>query len=352
MFKYAGLIIDQSDDPAGRLVKTASEVPLGVLKTASNDPKKLYAMEVLLPNGTKQMKYPLDTPYDAYLSALYFEKVAYDLPAEIVPQVAARIKAALESHGIDTARFNLLTKVASSRVPDEPVKLITKVAKDSPTLREKIAMFKKKAKKLTYRKRKALPDSAFALVIKKDGKKIRKYPLHDEAHVRNAIVRFSQFHHKLPPKYRAIVARKIKQKAKEYGIQLSKDNVINKYAGEEVAPYFWEALEIRKSKTGFPGYNVLEKMASQLEPFEIAERLEMVDKLAGFDRYWDVYGDPYETVLGPYKTASERLTGEDPLKKKKFELYKRIFGEEFAKRLLEDEELEQEVIGRVDLPNL
>lgn len=37
-----------------------------------------------------------------------------------------------------------------------------------------------------------LSDSQFALVVMRDGKKIRKYPIHDKAHVRNALARAAQ----------------------------------------------------------------------------------------------------------------------------------------------------------------
>ena len=46
--------------------------------------------------------------------------------------------------------------------------------------------------KLTSQARKNLPDSAFALVRTVDEKKVRKYPIHDKAHVRNALARAAQ----------------------------------------------------------------------------------------------------------------------------------------------------------------
>jgi len=55
-----------------------------------------------------------------------------------------------------------------------------------------------KAKTITYQERKNLPDSMFAVVVevknKRTGKmrKIRKYPIHDKAHVRNALSRLGQ----------------------------------------------------------------------------------------------------------------------------------------------------------------
>jgi chromosome segregation ATPase len=48
------------------------------------------------------------------------------------------------------------------------------------------------AKKLSYQERKKLAKSAFALVQKKDGKEIRRFPIHDCAHARNALSRLPQ----------------------------------------------------------------------------------------------------------------------------------------------------------------
>lgn len=45
---------------------------------------------------------------------------------------------------------------------------------------------------LTSGKRESLNDSQFALVSNRDGKKVRKYPIHDKAHVRNALARAAQ----------------------------------------------------------------------------------------------------------------------------------------------------------------
>lgn len=45
---------------------------------------------------------------------------------------------------------------------------------------------------LSTQARKALSDSDFALVYTVDGKKVRKYPIHDKAHVRNALARAAQ----------------------------------------------------------------------------------------------------------------------------------------------------------------
>lgn len=46
--------------------------------------------------------------------------------------------------------------------------------------------------KLSYAAKKAKPDSAYALVTTRGGKKVRKYLIHDKAHVRNALARAAQ----------------------------------------------------------------------------------------------------------------------------------------------------------------
>ena len=46
--------------------------------------------------------------------------------------------------------------------------------------------------KLTAAAEGNLADEAFALVVMRDGKKVRKYPIHDKAHVRNALARAAQ----------------------------------------------------------------------------------------------------------------------------------------------------------------
>jgi len=62
-------------------------------------------------------------------------------------------------------------------------------------------------KKLTYEKRQDLPDSAFALIQKKDGKKVRRFPIHDCAHARNAKARV-EMAKGLSPEEKATVIRK------------------------------------------------------------------------------------------------------------------------------------------------
>lgn len=73
------------------------------------------------------------------------------------------------------------------------VELEAMIARDSRhlSLSEKVADWLVKAK-LTASAENALSDSDFALVVTRGGKKVRKYPIHDKAHVRNALARAAQ----------------------------------------------------------------------------------------------------------------------------------------------------------------
>jgi hypothetical protein len=62
-----------------------------------------------------------------------------------------------------------------------------------------------------------MDDSDFALVYTTaDGRKVRKLPIHDAAHVRNALARFNQTD--MPADKKAAVLAKIRKRAHELGV--------------------------------------------------------------------------------------------------------------------------------------
>ena len=352
MFKLANVIIDQYDDP--NFVRTLTQLAPSLTKTAS-EAKKVYALKIVAPHGT-YYKFPLDTPFDTLMSAKYFEKSAGDLPVALVPEIAARIKKALDTNRVDSSKFEFINKVAAKEVPTRPVVAYTWLPEHQKTANDVLAKENakqsiKQAAELTYQQRESLPDSDFAIVIKKDNTKIRKYPIHDESHVRNAITRFAQHYNKLPPSQRAEAARKIKQKAKQYGIEISKDNIINKYASDTLSPYFWFGIRKRQELTKNAAYEKLAEYVKYVKDLnKIAEMIEQLDKITGFDEVWNIYGDPYETVMSKYRTYAEKLAAEtgNPMPKTpedqaKLDMIAKYFGEEVAKEAESNSELFQQL---------
>lgn len=77
---------------------------------------------------------------------------------------------------------------------------------------------------LTYKRRQALPDSAFCFVRGRGENKVRKFPAHDAAHVRNGLSRLPQSN--ISPADKARTLACLKRKAKQYDIEVG-DNQDN-----------------------------------------------------------------------------------------------------------------------------
>jgi len=103
------------------------------------------------------------------------------------------------------------------------------------------------AKKFTTKYRNNLPDSDFAYIEpggkKVDGKteprSLRHFPIPDAAHVRNALARLPQS--KLSPDIKAKILKKLKSKAKEFGIEVSEETKAyhkGDYSGESIEEHF------------------------------------------------------------------------------------------------------------------
>ena len=72
---------------------------------------------------------------------------------------------------------------------------------------------------LTKKERDQLPDDAFGIP------ELRKYPIHDKTHVLQAI----RFFGKAPEDKKKELAKRIKKKADEFGIEISSKSEIAKY---------------------------------------------------------------------------------------------------------------------------
>ena len=131
------------------------------------------------------------------------------------------------------------------------------------------------AKKLTTEQRNALPDSDFALIQEKDGKKIRRFPINDEAHVRNALARLPQAKDISEEEKKSALA-KILKKAKE----LNMTELLKKYEKAEevkVEEPKKEEVKIEEPKaeeaqvTPEPA-QVVPPAEVKLEPAQVAEQ--------------------------------------------------------------------------------
>lgn len=99
--------------------------------------------------------------------------------------------------------------------------------------------------KLTAAARNKLPDSAFCYVKDVDGKKVRKFPAHDAAHVRNGLARLSQSD--LSDAEKAQVKACLVRKGKKLGVKASEDGTVVAFELAEATMEDIKDLEIFES---------------------------------------------------------------------------------------------------------
>lgn len=85
---------------------------------------------------------------------------------------------------------------------------------------------------LSYAARQKLPDSAFCYVTGSGENKVRKFPAHDAAHVRNGLARLPQA--KLSDSVKAKILACLKRRAKRFGIKTSNDSAIPQEAANYI----------------------------------------------------------------------------------------------------------------------
>jgi hypothetical protein len=169
--------------------------------------------------------------------------------------------------------------------------------------------------KLSAEERENVTDDDFGYI---DEKGERHYPLNDEARVRSAI---SLFKH-CPLNYKRQLARKIKEKAKKYNIEITDNAEMSKYTEDQVMDLLQTPGDTGSSKVG-PGFTTTQStlpFTPSLEGF--------VDVLEDFSTPDE---DEYEAFVkneneNPYLTETDqnRVTRESPLanwiKDNKFDL--------------------------------
>lgn len=170
------------------------EEEVEVIETDSEVEQKSMDMSMMGPTSWEEM----DAAEQAREQADHVREVTYniqDLVSNIAysPLSAEEKASAIKKVG-DGFGKRLKEAVTVKKALDmdllEVQVLIAKDSRHTPIM-EKLGDWIEK-KKLTAAAENSLSDEQFALVVTRDGKKIRKYPIHDKAHVRNALARAAQ----------------------------------------------------------------------------------------------------------------------------------------------------------------
>jgi len=300
MFSLANQVLDVYDE-VGRedLIKTArskldSEVVSPEERSSLKDHD--FALSIITKTAGKLNKYPLKTPGDTLMSAMFFEKNGHKLPEEAKNKAAWHIKLACQRHGLSVPDSAESATEAADNVYFEqhgikPVAPLQKVA----TMNE-MAEAQKIASNYTF----------------------AQYAFPTTKHVEMGSQYFEKFASKMPLEVRHGYAESLQKRAKELGMDPIKGEV-RKYASDYYNAMVDAHLRSRASlmEGQDPKFEAtLKKMASMRSnssPSEFAKALHSFDKAAGLTQYYDGYlTDPYKATFASepnnpnqiHKTAS------------------------------------------------
>lgn len=186
------------------------------------------------------------------------------------------------------------------------------------------------AKKMTYQQRKALPDSSFAVVKTIKGprgpRKIRMYPIHDKAHVRNALARLGQPKAQATLKRLGVSIESVRKKILRRARELKMTSLLERYKKGSVDEVLQEIAK-----------PVLERELSEVELKSITDKL---------DNKEEITENELKTMIGDIKKVA------DEAKKKADADAKKKADEDAKKKADEDAKKKAKETANKDLEDL
>lgn len=297
MFKLAGLVLDQFDDPKLSLV-SFTDIPERFRELPVHAPDEMDKLAqddyaVFIQTGQNDFngigKYPIKRAGDAILSLRYFEKTASHLPPEARAIAGLNIKNALARHGLIDEPIE---KMASSNIYDART-------------------FDKDQLPKNYSK---LSDDNFALIT--DNGKL--FPIHKKAGIEAADIWFQTNYQKLMPNVRVEMATRMEKKASELGVKLTE--YVKRYVPSNEVPFdISHRLEKRASyiedKEDRATYMNLLDYANKVEPKTLADAMYEIEKKSSMPAFYDMkIEDPYIAIFTEDKSPKDeiiKISGED-----------------------------------------
>lgn len=310
----AAAVLDFYDDSNHELMtkiampKALARIPLAELNDEQRErlPDTEFGLVILTKRAAVLRKYPVNDPGNAWLSAQYFENTHRKLafPARFV--AAKFIKVACDAYGVPSSRA-VETYAAHAESGDVAQNTFVEGSETKWMLR-KLAqreLIEKQATAVEFNAITELPNEHFALVIRSDdGAVIRKYAMPDAGHVKVAAAYFDKYAMDLPPEYRHRFAVAVQNRAGELDVDLSENQLLEKWASTDWNRHVNAHLEQRKSllPRNDGARRVLDKLAASLaetSPEDAASALQTFDQATGLTKYYDRgLADPYASTMG------------------------------------------------------
>jgi hypothetical protein len=339
MEKLATQILDIQDDKEGTILReyfdSLDEVPEIIKQASAPDisDDSNYAL-VMMNDGFKYQKYPINDVGNTVLSAMYFVKQAHLLPDELVKIAAESITEACSKHKIDVP-IDIKEMVDELRANGKNVQIrerwwITPHVLDVSKMEVK-GHTEKRAAEYT------LLDN--------------QYPVDTYEQAKLATDYFDEHWREFEPQDRREYCVKLAARLQDLALKVPAN--VERYSSPTYAHDLDMHIDYRKSQADevyHSAYDTLLEKKAAVSPEYFAEVLSDLDELSGLNYRWDSkVSDPYYATFGPSLekvanigwcyNANGLFINEDKLynaANNKQDIIRRQFGNEFADKFLKN----------------
>ena len=364
--KFADLSLDVASDPGFRkfasIVEEAGESDSEAMEKAKKKVKK-YVSEIkeldilgpedlgMLPDsdfalihvakdGKITRRFPMPDINNAIVSATYLMKTYKDMPNKASAIAANNLYNYIEVEAegqcpvSNELRWNItdvLREIINIKYDRSSLELEGNIYREpsKPDVENLRDHFDDETRNIKESRAK-LADDDFVFVSEKDGQKRRLFPITSAEDVEKMASYFDKNHKQFSLEQRHTFAKKLRDKAAEYYVEIPATTV-SKYASHEWSPTAYECIKTRidqlkqyevkyNEKTAehevvtkcdderaqaLVGYVKLSGLIGRTDIDKYAETLHMLDKVAGFDKgYGKFIRDPYGSTYKPAITLS------------------------------------------------
>lgn len=260
-----------------------------------------FGIVIVLENGDKIRKFPLDSKSNTMLSIAAFKKNMNKIPDEARGIIANRITLACDRYGIEPVDGDISQLAVNSNsnsnyyhASDGIIDLFLDNEDYAPSGDDQGSSAEKTASSRTL----------WGINDNVNGEPLHKYAMKTSSQVINLINDFPKIASRMLSKYAFQLADNIVKRAAELKVHIPPDSDVMTYADGQFSPYFRAHMEARikcaapKHMDAAKEYMGLMNKTASLTPRQLAVELEGIDFAYNMHhRYGIDFGNPTHTIL-------------------------------------------------------
>jgi len=259
-----------------------------------------FAIVLVLPNGDRMRKYPINSKTDLQMSIAAFNKVYKRLPYNMVNIIVKRFESAALRYGVDISSEPWYNAIANAK--GEHLSFFYPVTEGLLATLDSIMEKQASAEETGH----------FGINQDINGATYQRYPINTKAQLQHAIAVVEKNARHWLASYAIQMSRAIEKRAEELNVTIPEDSSVHKYAARSFSDSAYGHIMARTTMVnnmdGYMAYRDLaEKVASkQYSPAQAAVTLDNLDHAnkLHYSRHDRGLARPVDAVLGwPIKTA-------------------------------------------------